>query len=151
MKNYLPKFEFLKYSFTTSIIGFVSGAVIFFNPILGAILFIIDLIVDAKIMETVDTREDLNDTKIELNKIKNEASQLLEDLKKTKREVTEVKEKTFDTFSKRGFMTIEERLKDIEKNIGIGSSLSFHDTILQRLEKIESKIADFERSMNRRY
>ena len=132
----IPKISYIKKSAITSVIGFLSGLVILVNPVIGVVLFIIDLIVDAKIMETMDTKEIIEKTKIDVLETKKEIDNLLEETKKTKEEIDEMKEKIFNVFSKRGHLTIEERVSELEKKVGFERN---HDSLEKKIEELEDK------------
>lgn len=140
--NLLPRYKHIKYSFLTTILGFCSGLLFLINPLIGLILFIVDIIIDAKIMETLDFSKDITKTENEINQSKKEIKIMLNEIK-------EIKKQTFDTFSKRGFLTIEQRIKELEDEIGLGQHNN--TTLDSKLNKLVDAVNELEEQLGVRF
>ena len=65
-------------------------------------------------LKKMDTREVVTKTKQELQKYIDEAKKLKLSLLNTAKEIQDMKNKIFDSFSQKGFKKVEERLKELE-------------------------------------
>lgn len=145
----LPRCKHIKYSFLTTILGFCSGLLFLINPLVGLILFVVDIIIDAKIMETLDFSKDIAKTENGINQSKKEIQIMLNEIKNTRNEIKEIKKQTFDTFSKRGFLTIEQRIKELEDAIGLGCH---NNTNLDsKLNKLVDAVNELEEQLGVRF
>jgi len=111
--------EHINAIFWMSIFGIIGGILISSgNPYLiglGIVLILIDVYLEYYFLKKMDTREEVTKTKQELKKYVEDAKKLSNELKKTAEEIEDIKKNVFNVFSKKGFKTVEERLKDIEE------------------------------------
>lgn len=152
-----PKKEHLFSALKSEIIIFISGIIFFFFPpygqIAGILLFGVGIYQQSLIIETLDKREsvikaeksiktifeNLNIKEGRISETAIEVSKTKDEILKTKKEIEDIKDKTFDVFSKRGFKSIEERLKEIEEAVGI-SDFGYQKKLSQRVEKLEEHV-----------
>lgn len=134
----------IKAIFYISIFGVIAGIYLssgkFPLIILGIICLIIDLIYEYHFLKEMDTREAIEKTKKELKKYVEDARKLKNEIDISKKEIENIKDSVFDVFSKNGFKTVEERLKDIESQLGGNYGKNNLEILKDDIDKIKHKM-----------
>ena len=106
----------------------------------------------------MDTREDVALTKKQLSEYISRAMELKKEIEgmrdetvETKNEIERMKDKIFNVFSKRGFKTVEERLKDLEEAVGVsGYGRNYGDSLKNEVAHLKLLIKEIREKIGMR-
>lgn len=130
--------------FWMSVFGIIGGVLISLGNIyfigLGIVFILLDVYLEYYFLKKMDTRDEVNKTKQELRKYVEDAKKLSIELKKSAEEIEEMKNKIFNVFSKKGFKTVEERLKELEDVVEGKFGRDGLLKIKENVEKIKRKL-----------
>jgi uncharacterized protein (UPF0335 family) len=93
-------------------------------------------------------------TKTQLENYIKEAQKLKNEMLKIAGEIKLMNKQIFDVFSKRGFKTIEERIKILEDTLmGKSSDWDFRDftKTIEKVDRLEKELNELKRGSGRRY
>lgn len=136
--------EHINAIFWMSIFGIAAGVFItrdsVYFVVLGFLFILFDVYLEYYFLKKMDTRKEVKKTKEELQKYVEEARKLKIELEKSVVEITEIKKNVFDVFSKKGFKTVEERLKDLEEKVEGKFGRNGLDNLKDDMEKVKGKL-----------
>ena len=136
--------EHLGIIFWMTVFGVISGFLLAMQKtifiFLGIVCLLVDVFIEYRFMVKLDSRPEVEKTKNDLKKYVRDAKILNNDLLKTKKEIEKMQRAIFDPFSKNGFKTVEERIKNIEKELNKNNYNSQYSKLINDVDKIKKKL-----------
>lgn len=118
----------------------------------GASLLAISLFLEIYLLSKMDTREDVEKSKEEIEKLLKEARGIKEEVDNSHKDIDKINKSVFDVFSKNGFKNVEQRIKDLEDALkGNSSSFEFREfkKVMEDIKEVKRELSDLKRGFRR--